>query len=135
MRTRSIILVVAAVLLVLVAAGCGGSSTETTTAVTETPAGGTVGTTPGTTPGTSSGVGGAPALFATNCASCHGPTGEGGAGLPGPNLVQLGPTLTEDVIKTTIENGRGQMPPFKDRLSGDEIDELAEYVNKGLKGD
>jgi mono/diheme cytochrome c family protein len=45
-------------------------------------------------------------VFDRECASCHGPGGEGGAG---PRLVDSG--LAAAQIATTIEQGAGIMPP------------------------
>jgi mono/diheme cytochrome c family protein len=45
-------------------------------------------------------------LFADACAGCH---GRGGTGGTGPSLVDSG--LEADEIATTIEQGRGIMPP------------------------
>jgi len=68
------------------------------------------------------------ALFAANCAACHGATGEGGIG---PDLTdenfEYGHNL--DGISTTIRQGRpGGMPAFGNRFSKDEIDSLAAFV-------
>ncbi|WP_106497124.1 cytochrome c550 [Lentibacillus sp. Marseille-P4043] len=47
------------------------------------------------------------AIFENTCASCHGADLSGGMG---PNLQEVGGRLSEDEIKNTIMNGRGQMP-------------------------
>jgi cytochrome c oxidase cbb3-type subunit 3 len=70
-------------------------------------------------------------IFADNCAACHGTGGT-------PALVGLYPNLRDDAwlwggkveqIQHTIESGRlGYMPPFKDALSGEQIDQLSNYV-------
>lgn len=53
-------------------------------------------------------------LFATSCAACHGPSGEGGRG---PNLVERGAwhALDEEGLFQTIRNGipGSDMPPTK----------------------
>jgi mono/diheme cytochrome c family protein len=46
------------------------------------------------------------AVFERECASCHGPGGEGGAG---PRLVESG--LDADDVMATIREGAGIMPP------------------------
>lgn len=68
------------------------------------------------------------ALFAANCAACHGAAGEGGIG---PDLTdedyKYGHTLED--ITTTISQGRpGGMPAFGNQFSKDEIDSLAAFV-------
>ncbi len=70
-------------------------------------------------------------IFADNCAACHGTGGT-------PALVGLYPNLRDDAwlwggkveqIQYTLENGRlGYMPPFKEALSGEQINQLASYV-------
>lgn len=70
-------------------------------------------------------------LFADNCAACHGTGGT-------PSLVGQYPNLRDDAwlwggktgqIQQTIENGRlGYMPPFREVLDKEKIDQLAHYV-------
>jgi mono/diheme cytochrome c family protein len=61
-------------------------------------------------------------LFESTCASCHGPGGEGGS--PGPRLVDSG--LDAAAIATTIEQGRGVMPPAL--VSGQDRGDVVAYV-------
>jgi cytochrome c oxidase cbb3-type subunit 3 len=70
------------------------------------------------------------ALFADNCAACH---QQGGQGVVGffPNLTDddwlYGGTF--DKIHETLVGGRhGYMPAFDEVLSGEQIDDLANYV-------
>lgn len=68
------------------------------------------------------------ALFRSNCAFCHGATGEGGRG---PNLrgnLTHGNSIA--VIKSVIRNGipGTQMPAYKG-MEADELDILARYVH------
>jgi len=69
-------------------------------------------------------------LFGDNCAPCH---GAGGAGVMGlfPNLADddwlWGGAVGE--IEATIADGRyGFMPPFRDALDEQQIDDVASYV-------
>lgn len=62
------------------------------------------------------------ATFEGVCQGCHA-NGGNDAGV-GPKLAGLG--RTEDVIKTTIQNGKGVMPPGL--VSGDDLDNVAAYV-------
>jgi mono/diheme cytochrome c family protein len=61
-------------------------------------------------------------VFERACASCHGPGGEGGS--PGPRLVDSG--LDAAVIASTIEQGRGVMPPAL--VTGQEQADVVAYV-------
>lgn len=72
-------------------------------------------------------------VFASaGCASCHTFEDAGASGSVGPNLDQSG--LSQDEIVQTVSNGRGGMPPFKDRLSADEIAAVAAYVAENRTG-
>jgi cytochrome c6 len=71
-------------------------------------------------------------LFSSNCAVCHGTDGHGtatGKALNAPDLssdaVQK---LTNAQITAQIENGKGNMPPFKSTLSASQIKLLVAYV-------
>jgi cytochrome c oxidase cbb3-type subunit 3 len=74
---------------------------------------------------------GAP-LFAQNCASCHGPAGQGNRQMGAPNLAD--PIWLyggdADTIRTTIANARaGVMPAWGGRLDPVTIRMLAAYVH------
>ena len=72
-------------------------------------------------------------LFGSKCAACH---GKDGAGLPNwkqkgqPNLTrsEWQDSHTDEEIADTIRNGKGDMPPFKDKLSDEEIGALVSRV-------
>lgn len=100
----------------LLAVGCGGSGDEETGIIEDTQATETTEADAGTADGA--------ALFADSCAGCHGEdaTGIGNA----PSLV--GTALNADAIRTTIIEGRGAMPAYGDRYSGEEVDALVQYV-------
>jgi mono/diheme cytochrome c family protein len=66
------------------------------------------------------------ALFADNCASCHGNDGGGGVG---PNLQDLDDAGT---VADTVTDGRGGMPSFEGRLEPEEIEAVADYVTSEL---
>ena len=77
-------------------------------------------------------VGRAKALFADNCAACHGPDGKGNRTMGAPNLTDnewlYGPD--RDDIHDQIWNGHGGvMPTWEGRLSPEEIKALAVYVH------
>jgi mono/diheme cytochrome c family protein len=146
MRTGRIVLMTLAALLVAVSlafvAGCGGddddaaegTTTEATTAAPATTAATTGGeqTNPQTT-GTQADVeepgaveGDATAgeqFFASTCTSCHMNNGRDAGGV-GPQLAGQG--LTADVVRATVENGKGAMPPGL--AQGADLDNVVAYV-------
>lgn len=71
------------------------------------------------------------AIFADNCAVCHGENGIGGLAIGAPSLAD-GRWLhgsSPDAILTTMRDGRrGVMPAWNGRLSSAEINMLALYV-------
>lgn len=72
------------------------------------------------------------ALFANNCAACHGPEGKGGREFGAPNLTD-GIWLyggDSETIRTTITKSRyGVMPRWANRLNSVTIKMLATYVH------
>lgn len=103
---------VAVVVLVaaLVLASCGGSTTTTTAA----PAG------PSTTAGVTTTAGGAvdvAALYTQYCGGCHDTLPAGSA----------------DDVRAATENGKGDMPSLKDKLTTEQIAALATWVANGGK--
>ena len=72
------------------------------------------------------------AVFVRNCAVCHGADGKGKAEFKTPDFtdpkVQAG--LTNEQIASAIRDGkRGTaMPPWKDKLSGEDIAAVAAYI-------
>ncbi len=71
------------------------------------------------------------AFFARNCAVCHGADGKGSdAGMIVPNFSDAGWQRRHDDQKliTTISKGKGTMPAFKDKLSEEQIESMAEFI-------
>lgn len=66
-------------------------------------------------------------LYEVNCIACHATDLRGLVG-SSSNLQQVGARLSKEEIIFTIENGKGQMMPFKDTLSEDEIESLANWL-------
>ena len=66
--------------------------------------------------------------FMDNCSACHQPTGKGVKGafpaLAGSAFVQGDPKL----VLTTVLNGRGGMPSFKDDLTDADLAAILTYV-------
>ena len=69
------------------------------------------------------------ALFAENCAACHGPTGDGasvGSNDVAPSLM----SATVFQVGEAIRAGPGIMPRFgRDVLSDEDVDDIARFVN------
>ena len=57
-----------------------------------------------------------------NCSGCHGPKGEGAFGPP------LAPAGFAELVGPMVEQGGIQMPAFRDALTQDQIDAVAQYV-------
>lgn len=66
-------------------------------------------------------------LFSDNCAGCHTLSEADATGPLGPELDGAG--LSTEAVQDQIENGGGSMPAFKDKLSPEEINQLAEFVS------
>ncbi len=71
-------------------------------------------------------------LFKNNCAICHGDNGAGsalGARLHTPDLrsAEIHKKAPAELAHS-ISAGKNNMPAFADKLSGDEIQKLVEYV-------
>lgn len=77
-------------------------------------------------------------VFAENCSSCHGSTGDGGLEIGAPSLTDEAAIYGQDpeTVMQTLRRGRlGVMPAWSDRLSDAEINLLAVYVAQlGLRG-
>lgn len=65
-------------------------------------------------------------VFAQNCGGCHTLAKANTSGTIGPNLDES--TLGVQEAHDQIANGGGGMPPFRDQLSEEMIQALAEYV-------
>lgn len=62
-------------------------------------------------------------IFETYCAPCHGPNGNK---MPDWKLKVRG--MSTPAIQSQVRNGGGGMPPFKSRLSNDQISRVSDYV-------
>lgn len=67
----------------------------------------------------------AEATVKASCISCHGDQLQGGVG---PSLQQEGGKHDAAQIFTIVTKGRGQMPPFKDKLAPEEIANIALWL-------
>ncbi len=67
-------------------------------------------------------------IFLTaGCTSCHTLADAGSRGTVGPNLDQAKPP--KSLVVTRVTNGRGAMPSFKDKLTAQQIQAVAQYVS------
>jgi len=66
------------------------------------------------------------AIFLTNCGSCHTLAAAHTTGTVGPNLDQLKPDY--QAVTAQVTNGGAVMPPFKSKLSTQQIADVAAYV-------
>ena len=69
------------------------------------------------------------AVFADNCAVCHGALGTGGNG--GPDLTSI-PSAKTPAVRKQVTDGGGGMPPFKGTLTKKQIDDVSAYVTKNI---
>ena len=73
------------------------------------------------------------AVFKKNCVMCHGADGTGktkmglklGAADLTTNDIQ---SLSDEALAQSIRNGKGKMPPFKDKLTQQDTDNLLAYL-------
>lgn len=72
------------------------------------------------------------AVFATQCAKCHGARGQGGLGpqLAGGRVVERFPNVADQV--EVVSEGRGRMPAFGASLTADQIAAVVAYTRTGL---
>jgi len=93
------------------------STTQTTTAPSNT-----------TTPAAQGDATAGKQIFLSQpCGGCHTLKDAGTTGTVGPNLDQLKPPY--DKVVTQVTNGGAIMPPFKDKLSPQQIQDVAAYVS------
>lgn len=70
-------------------------------------------------------------LSEPQCKLCHTLAAAGAEGEVGPNLDELKPN--EEKIRLAVERGVGNMPPFGEVLSKEQIDAVVRYVAGAIK--
>jgi mono/diheme cytochrome c family protein len=133
---RRLALILAALVLAFPVAGCGGGDDDDTAPEnvenggggdTATEAEETVTTDGEEEAGEGDPANGKTIFAAQGCGSCHTLADAGSEGSVGPNLDDAKPDFDEVVDKVT--NGSGVMPSFSDKLSEQEIKDVAAYVS------
>lgn len=79
--------------------------------------------------------------YQKHCEGCHGPDATGGTVKVDNKQIKVPSMKSEHAIKHTddqltkmITNGEEAMPPFKDKMSGQEISDMVRYVRKEIQG-
>jgi mono/diheme cytochrome c family protein len=111
MRRRPVLVLA---LLALTLPGCGGGDDgdgEPTGTLAETP--------------------GAKVFADAGCENCHALSAAGATGTVGPNLDELKPDAAE--VEQKVRSGGGGMPSFEGKLSDQEIQDVAEYVEAATR--
>ena len=121
---RKLVLLLAALVLVVAIPACGGEEEEQ--ALPET----VEGTLPADTGAATEGdAENGKKLFASaGCGGCHTFSDAGSTGTVGPNLDDA--AIEFDAAVQQIKNGGGGMPAFGDRLSDQEIADVAAFVTQ-----
>lgn len=121
---RKLVLLLAALVLVVALPACGGEEDEQ--ALPET----VEGTLPADTGAASEGdpARGKTIFASAGCGGCHTFSAAGSTGTVGPNLDESSVDFEGAVQQ--IKNGGGGMPPFGDRLSDQEIADVAAFVTQ-----
>ena len=70
------------------------------------------------------------AVFANNCAGCHGLSGHGGNG--GPDLTSIPSAKSPATVTKQVTNGGGGMPAFKGNLTATQIKDVVAYVTSKI---
>ena len=71
-------------------------------------------------------------VYARSCASCHGSAGDGGVGrkLSGGAVVEAYPNIKDQI--DLIASGKGTMPSYTGRLTGQQMEAVARYTREVL---
>jgi len=64
-------------------------------------------------------------IYMTHCKTCHG--ADGTMGLSGAKNLKVS-TLDKAAIINQVTNGKGMMASFKDKISPEDIEKLADFV-------
>lgn len=140
MKLIKLLIVVVAIALFAIACGESTSNNQTTTTTNTQP-------TPAASPKASANPTPADELAAAKvsygqvCASCHGDSGEGGPVKIEGKMLKV-PSLKEghalkhsdEELAKQISKGGGGMPPFKDKLTPEQINNLVRFIKRDIQG-
>ena len=116
---RAFVFALLAAGLAIAVAGCGGGGDDGTTEASTTTA---------TTGATSGDAAAGKEVFASaGCGGCHTFSAAGSSGSVGPNLDDAAPSY--DHVVTQVTEGGGAMPSFKDKLTEQQIQDVAAFVS------
>jgi len=101
-------------LLLIVSIGCSRQ-----------PTGGTTASRPASSAAATADLASGKKIFDSNCARCHGQQGQ-----LIPDWKSKARKMSDTQIKDQIRNGGGGMPPFKDKLSSVQVDQVAAYAKQ-----
>ncbi len=65
-------------------------------------------------------------LYVSNCATCHGASGQGVGDYP--KLIGVTNILNGDYARTVIAQGRNKMAAFGTKLTPEQINEIVDYI-------
>ena len=121
---RKLVLLFAALVLVVAIPACGGEEDEQPLPET------VEGTLPMDTGGATEGdpANGKTVFASAGCGGCHTFSAAGSTGTVGPNLDDA--SVEFDAAVQQVKNGGGGMPAFGDRLSDQEIADVAAFVTQ-----
>ena len=121
---RKLVLLLAALVLVVAIPACGGEEEEQ--ALPETVEGTLPADTGAATEGDANN--GKKVFASAGCGGCHTFSAAGSTGTVGPNLDEA--NVDVDAAVQQVKNGGGGMPAFGDRLSDQEIADVAAFVTQ-----
>jgi mono/diheme cytochrome c family protein len=140
MKLVKLLIVVAALALFAIACGESTSTNQTATTTNTQP-------TPAASPKASANptpadeMAEAKSIYMKACASCHGDSGEGGpVKIEGKTLkvpsLKEGHALkhSDEELAKQITKGGGGMPPFKDKLTPEKINNLVRFIKRDIQG-
>jgi mono/diheme cytochrome c family protein len=130
---RRSLIATAAVVLTIGLAACGNETNRE--ALPETVVGSTPAETSPAPPAEGGGgdaANGESIFAAQGCGTCHTLSAAGASGTVGPNLDDAKPD--EALVIDRVTNGAGVMPSFSDKLSEQEIADVAAYVVQSTSG-
>lgn len=126
---RPIVLILVTLALGLGVAACGGGDDEAGSPTTEETATEDATTSDEATT-SEEGTAAGRAIFVANCGSCHTLADAGASGTIGPDLDLAFSLSVHPDVAEQVRTGGGTMPSFEGKLSDQEIEQVAAYVEE-----